>query len=84
MVLIRIITHLASKKTVRDGNMFEPEVILNPVPGIATVIRTDDKLKVLASNNFREQILATPAVIENKIYMRTVDHLPWRSRKYIG
>jgi len=53
----------------------EDKVIFGSVPGVVTVIQVDDKLKVLARNNFQEQIFATPAVAENKIYLRTVAHL---------
>jgi len=50
-------------------------VIVASVPGVVTVIQVDDELKVLARNNFREQILATPAVVGNRIYLRTAGHL---------
>ena len=43
--------------------------------GIVTVIQVGDKLEVLARNKFREKVLATPAIAENKIYLRTVRHL---------
>jgi outer membrane protein assembly factor BamB len=43
--------------------------------GVVTVIQVDDELKVLARNDFREKIFATPAVVENKIYLRTAGHL---------
>ena len=45
------------------------------VRGIVTVIQVDDRLKVLARNNFGEEVFATPAVAENKIYLRTTGHL---------
>jgi len=51
------------------------KVIAASVRGIVTVIQVDDKLKVLARNNFGEKIFATPAVAENKIYLRTTGHL---------
>jgi len=43
--------------------------------GTVTVIRVGDKLDVLARNEFDETILATPAVAENRIYVRTKSHL---------
>ena len=43
--------------------------------GVVTVIEADDKLKVLARNEFREGIYATPAIAGNSIYLRTKGHL---------
>jgi outer membrane protein assembly factor BamB len=51
------------------------KLIAASVPGVVTVIQVDDKLKVLARHNFGEKIFATPAVAENKIYLRTTGHL---------
>jgi outer membrane protein assembly factor BamB len=53
----------------------DDKVIVASVPGIVTVAQVGDKLNVLARNDFREEILATPAVAENKIYLRTTGHL---------
>ncbi len=51
------------------------KIVFASVRGIVTVIQVDDKLKVLARNNFGEKIFATPAGAENKIYLRTTGHL---------
>jgi outer membrane protein assembly factor BamB len=51
------------------------KILVASVRGVVTVIQVDDKLKILARNNFDEKIFATPAVAENKIYLRTTDHL---------
>ncbi|MFH1716551.1 MAG: PQQ-binding-like beta-propeller repeat protein [Planctomycetota bacterium] len=51
------------------------KVVAASVRGVVTVIQVDDTLKILASNNFAEEIFATPAVAENKIYLRTAGHL---------
>jgi hypothetical protein len=51
------------------------KIIIASVKGIVTVIQVDDKLNVLARNNFKERIFATPAIAENKIYLRTTGHL---------
>jgi len=51
------------------------KIVVASVRGIVTIIQVDDKLKVLASNKFKEKIFATPAVAENKIYLRTDRHL---------
>lgn len=48
------------------------KILVASARGIVTVIQADDKLKVLARNDFGEKILATPAVVENKIYLRTI------------
>jgi outer membrane protein assembly factor BamB len=39
--------------------------------GIVTVFDSGDKLNILAQNNFGELITATPAIVDNKIYLRT-------------
>lgn len=51
------------------------KLIVASVPGVVTVIEVHDELRVLARNSFREKIFATPAVVENRIYVRTADHL---------
>jgi len=51
------------------------KVIVASVPGIVSIIEVADELKVLARNSFQEQIFATPAVVENRIYLRTAGHL---------
>jgi outer membrane protein assembly factor BamB len=39
--------------------------------GIVTVIEAGDNLKILAKTDLRELITATPAMVDNKIYLRT-------------
>lgn len=51
------------------------KIIAASVKGVVTVIQVDDELKVLARNDFGEKIFATPAIAENKIYLRTAGHL---------
>jgi len=51
------------------------KIIAASVRGVVTVIQVNNELKVLARNDFREKIFATPAIDENKIYLRTVGHL---------
>ena len=43
--------------------------------GIVTVIDAGDKLNILAKNNLGEIITATPAAVDNKLYLRTVKFL---------
>jgi len=51
------------------------KIVAASVRGIVTVIQVDDELKILAQNNFREKIFATPAIAENQIVLRTAGHL---------
>jgi len=51
------------------------KILVASARGTVTVIQVDDKLKILARNNFAEKIFATPAVAQNKIYLRTSAHL---------
>ncbi|MHC4199445.1 MAG: PQQ-binding-like beta-propeller repeat protein, partial [Planctomycetota bacterium] len=51
------------------------KIITASVRGTVTVIRVGDKLQVLARNDFKENIFATPALAGNKIYLRTNRHL---------
>ena len=50
-------------------------LLVASVPGVVTVIEAGDQLKVLARNPFNEQIFATPALADNKIYLRTAGHI---------
>src|SRR5215467_1437451 len=43
--------------------------------GMVVVLDGGEELKVLARNKLDGQILATPAIVEGKIYVRTEDHL---------
>ncbi|KPK74297.1 MAG: hypothetical protein AMJ79_14535 [Phycisphaerae bacterium SM23_30] len=43
--------------------------------GVVTVYEAGDDFKVLAQNNLRERIMATPALVEGKIYLRTDKNL---------
>ncbi len=51
------------------------KIIVASVSGVVTVIQADEKLIVLARNKFTEKIFATPAMTDNKIYLRTTGHL---------
>jgi outer membrane protein assembly factor BamB len=51
------------------------KLVVASVPGVVTVIQVGDELKVLAKNNFKEKIFATPAIAENKIYLRTAGRI---------
>jgi outer membrane protein assembly factor BamB len=43
--------------------------------GVITVIANGESLKVLAKNDLGERIMATPALVDGKIYVRTDRHL---------
>jgi outer membrane protein assembly factor BamB len=43
--------------------------------GIITVIKAGDNLNVLSRNDIDERISATPAIVDNKIYLRTANSL---------
>jgi outer membrane protein assembly factor BamB len=43
--------------------------------GVITVIEAADTVNVLARNNLAERISATPAIADNKLYVRTAAHL---------
>jgi len=43
--------------------------------GVVSVIGAGDKLEVLARNDLQEPLFATPAIVENVIYIRTPAHL---------
>lgn len=51
------------------------KLVVASVSGTVTVLQVDDKLNILAKNNFKEKIFATPAIAENKIYLRTTENL---------
>jgi outer membrane protein assembly factor BamB len=43
--------------------------------GVVVVLDGGEELKVLARNKLDDQILATPAIVDGKIYLRTANHL---------
>ena len=43
--------------------------------GVMTVLKAGEKFEILARNNFGEQIMATPAMVDGKIYLRAGGHL---------
>ncbi len=53
-----------------DGEIFKCSM-----NGVVTVIAADDELRVLARNDLGESLMATPAIVEGKLYVRTAAHL---------
>jgi hypothetical protein len=45
------------------------------VNGVLSVIQAGDKPEVIGRTEFKERFVATPALVDNKIYIRTADHL---------
>jgi outer membrane protein assembly factor BamB len=45
------------------------------VPGTLTVLDAGDKPEVVGRAEFAERLIATPAIVDNKLYVRTADHL---------
>jgi outer membrane protein assembly factor BamB len=43
--------------------------------GTITVFAAGDTLQILARNDLKERVFATPAVVDNKLYVRTVKHM---------
>ena len=50
-------------------------IYLTSRQGVVTVLRGSDTLDVLAENDLSEKIMATPAVADNTLYLRTGSHL---------
>ena len=50
-------------------------VLVGTDRGTLLVLGTGDELEVIARNDFGESITATPAVIDNTLYVRTARHL---------
>ncbi len=53
-----------------NGNIY-----ISSSKGVITVIKAGNQLDILAQNNLKEKIFATPAVIGNTLYVRTTNHL---------
>jgi outer membrane protein assembly factor BamB len=47
------------------------KILVCSQPGMAVVIKAGDTLEVLARNPMGERIMATPAIVENRLYLRT-------------
>lgn len=49
----------------------EDKLIVASTSGVVTVLQAGDALKVLGQSEFNQPIFATPAIADNKIYLRT-------------
>ncbi len=43
--------------------------------GVLVVWETGDQLEIVARNDLKEQVMATPAIVDDKLYVRTEAHL---------
>ena len=59
-----------SSPVVGDGKIY-----ISSARGVVTVFEPGDTLNVLARNDLKERIMATPAVVDGKIYVRTDNNL---------
>lgn len=51
------------------------KIFLASQKGVVLVLTSGEKLEILARNDLREQIMATPAIVGGKIFVRTAGHL---------
>lgn len=59
-----------SSPVAADGRIY-----VASVNGVMTVLDAGDKPDVLGRAEFRERLVATPAIVDNKLYVRTANHL---------
>jgi outer membrane protein assembly factor BamB len=53
----------------------EGKIFASSMAGVVTVFEAGEELKVLARNDLQERIMATPAIVGERIYVRTDNHL---------
>lgn len=53
-----------------DGKIYLPSA-----RGQITVVAAGDELRILAQNDLKERVMATPALVDGKVYVRTEKHL---------
>jgi hypothetical protein len=53
----------------------EGKILAFSQKGTATVLEAGDTLRVLARNEMGEQVMATPALVQGTLYVRTAGHL---------
>ena len=59
-----------SSPVAADGRLY-----VSSVNGVLSVVDAGEKPDVLGRAEFKERLVATPAIVDNKIYVRTADHL---------
>jgi outer membrane protein assembly factor BamB len=48
---------------------------LSSMNGTVVVVEAADELRVAARNDLAEALMATPAIVDGKLYIRTAGHL---------
>jgi outer membrane protein assembly factor BamB len=51
------------------------KIYIASADGVVVVLEAGEELKILARNELDGPILATPALVDGKIYLRTESHL---------
>jgi outer membrane protein assembly factor BamB len=51
------------------------KIYTSSMDGIVVVVEAGDELRVVARNNLEEPLMATPAIVDGKLYVRTARHL---------
>lgn len=59
-----------SSPVAADGRLY-----VSSVSGALSVVDAGEKPDVLGRTEFKERLVATPAIVDNKLYVRTADHL---------
>lgn len=59
-----------SSPVIGDGKIYT-----SSARGVICVLEIGDKLNVLSKNDIKERIMATPAIVDGRIYVRTDNHL---------
>jgi outer membrane protein assembly factor BamB len=69
------------KRIGADGSYYaspiagDGKIYASSMNGVVTVIAAADDLEILASNDLGEPVMATPAIVEGKLYIRTATRL---------
>lgn len=50
-------------------------IYTSSMDGVVVVLEAGDELRILARNNFEERLMATPAIVDGKLYIRTAGRL---------
>lgn len=53
----------------------DDKVYIASEEGVVLVLDSGEKLKILAANKLDDAVLATPALVDRNIYVRTENHL---------
>jgi outer membrane protein assembly factor BamB len=51
------------------------KIYTSSMDGIVVVLAASDELRILSRNDLEERLMATPAIVDGKLYIRTAGHL---------